>query len=157
MDTTVRNINEFTSSEFIDSTFEFWFTDKDHIRSPFPEYIRASLKEIAKAKFIEWIKSLSKEAKKDFIDEIAVEKFEEIIFSEAYNLVKTEDEKTTILYPFLPRINDIIKVKDVTPEESAQSKVIARSIETEAEDKFMKVVFKNVISGNQWETRFELP
>ena len=36
------------------------------------------------------------------------EKFEEVIFETAIKLVLTVDEKLTIEYPFLPRLNDVI-------------------------------------------------
>jgi len=39
-------------------------------------------------------------------DESIGEKFEKIIFETATKLIKTEDERITIVYPFLPRLKD---------------------------------------------------
>ena len=101
--------NTIETSELIEQTFHFWFNDSNHIRSPFPNYIQNELKELAINKFSTWINNLKSEAEKEINDEIIGEKFEEIIFETAIPLVKTEDEKITILYPFLPRIQDKIK------------------------------------------------
>lgn len=153
---TIFDINEFKEPEFIEATFEFWFNTNDHIRSPFPEYIRTGLKEESTQKFLNWLNTLPKDAHKDINEEIVVEKFEELIFNAAIDLVKTEDEKITILYPFLPRLDDVIKVKEVI-EGADESKVIARSLENEGDDRFLKVQLKTISSGKEWGTRFELP
>ena len=42
-------VNTVESSEMVEETFKFWFTDNEHLRSPFPLYIQAILKENAKA------------------------------------------------------------------------------------------------------------
>ena len=101
------------SSELVEATLNFWFADNEHIRTPFPEYIRPQLKEVATAKFYEWVSTLNSKAKDEVNDEIIAEKFEEIIFENAMLLVLTEDEKITIQYPFLPRLNDEISTSVV--------------------------------------------
>ena len=77
----------------INAAFEFWFNDKDHVRSPFPYYIRENLRISAIDKFLNWSSEISEKAKKDINDEILAEKLEEIIFELALDMVLTEDEK----------------------------------------------------------------
>lgn len=142
--------------EMLEATFNFWYNDDKHIRSPFPLYIREQLTEISTELFLKWGKQIDSKAKKDINDEILAEKFEEIIFETAMKLVLTEDEKLTISYPFLLRIDDIITVKDVSENES-QSKVIDRSIIRKGDHVFMKVTLKHITTNEKWETEFELP
>ena len=145
-------LNTVESSELVDQTFNFWFSDNDHIRSPFPSYIRNELKLKAVERFHKWADSLKPEAKDELNDEMVGEKFEEIIFEVATNLVQTEDEKTTILYPFLPRIGDVINDND-----GAESKVLDRNLMKQKDDSFLKLFLKKVGSDEKWETKFELP
>lgn len=140
-------------SEMIQAAFDFWFKDHDHIRSPFPEYIREPLRMKTLDKFFDWINNISERAKKDINDEIVAEKFEEILFEEAATIVLTEDEKLTILYPFMPRIDDVIKPKG----QDEESKVISRSHLKQGDHAFLKVKLEVVTSGKIWETDFELP
>lgn len=141
---------------FIEETFNFWFNGNEHIRSPFPEYMRMELKNKSSLQFLDWTLAISEKAKKDINDEILAEKFEEIIFEIALDLAKTEDEKISIRYPFLPRIGDNIQVKDV-PEEQAESIVINRSVEKKGDNAFLKVTLENASIKKIWETEFELP
>jgi len=143
------------NSELVEETFKFWFSDNEHIRSPFPEYIRPQLKEKATELFHQWVAGIDFKAKDEVNDEIIAEKFEEFIFETAMNLVMTEDEKITIHYPFLPRINDEISTSDDANEE--KSKVIDRSTMKEAETPYLKVKLEKVNSKEMWETKFELP
>lgn len=137
-----------------DAAFNFWFNDNKHIRSPFPTYIRKNLKEKAEAKFSDWTSKLSEQAKKEINDEIIAEKFEEILFETAAELVLTEDEKLTILYPFMPRIADIINPQE---NSNGESKIIDRAHLRRGDHSFLKVKLKAIESGNEWETEFELP
>lgn len=146
----------FIEPEMIDAAFEFWFSNSEHIRSPFPEYIRENLRLLATAKFLDWNSGISEKGRKEINDEILAEKFEEIIFEQALGLVLTEDEKLTIRYPFLLRIGDIIKEKDVA-DDSAVSKVIDRWALKRGDFSFMKVKLKNIVTGVERETEFELP
>lgn len=140
----------------IKAAFNFWYSDNDHIRSPFPEYIREQLQKDATDKLLAWCSKISDKAKKDINDEILAEKFEEIVFECALNMVLTEDEKLTIRYPFLLRIGDTIKVKNIA-EDKAASMVIDRWYEKKGDNAFMKVKLRNIASGEKWETEFELP
>lgn len=146
--------NTVESSELVEQTFTFWFSDNEHIRSPFPEYIRPILKEKAVEDFFKWVSNLNPEAKEEVNDEMIAEKFEELIFEAAMGLVHTEDEKITIQYPFLPRVDDEIR----NNEEDAQlSKIIDRILIKEGDTKFLKVKLENSSDQQVWETKFELP
>lgn len=143
------------SSELIEETFKFWFKDDGHIRSPFPEYIRNDLKTKATEGFFKWASNLNPKAKDEVNEEIIAERFEEIIFETATKLVLTEDEKLTIEYPFLPRVDDII-FEDVE-NMKGESKVIDRSKVKEGDHHFMKIKLEKLDSKDIWETKFELP
>lgn len=147
--------NTVESSELVEQTFNFWFTDNDHIRSPFPEYIRSILKEKAVDGFFKWVNNLNPKAKEEINDEMIAEKFEEIIFETAIHLVQTEDEKITIQYPFLPRVGDEITNNET--EHPQLSKVIDRAILKEGDTSFLKVKLENISDKVVWETKFELP
>ena len=67
--------NTLESSELVEQTFNFWFTDNEHIRSPFPIYIRPILKEKAVNSFFKWVSELNPKAKEEVNDEIIAEKF----------------------------------------------------------------------------------
>ncbi len=143
--------NTVEGSELVTETFQFWFNDHEHIRSPFPAYIHNDVRRIATERFYEWASKLSDSAKEEMNDEMIGEKFEEIIFDAATNLVKTEDEKLTILYPFLPRTGD--KIAD---EHDLTGIVIDRGIIREGDKSFLKVQMER-IDKSTWNTSFELP
>ena len=137
--------------EMVDVSIDFWFNSKDEIRSPFPDYIKRDLIDTALLKFIEWNKKITDEARKEINDEILAERFEEILFEEAYKMVITDDEKITIKYPFMLRIDDLTK-----SENGIESKVIARKIKDNEDTSFLHVTLEETISGKKWETSFEL-
>lgn len=141
--------NTVESSELVEQTFKFWLTDNNHLRSPFPSYIHAQLRHQATNIFWGWVKNLNSKAKEEINDTIVGEKFEEIIFETALNLIQTEDERITILYPFLPRKGDLL--------EGNKDKIIFRALEKEGDHSFMKIILKNKETQKEWETKFELP
>lgn len=143
------------SSEMVEQTFEFWFKGQEHIRSPFPEYIRSELKTNAVKMFFNWAATLNEKASEEINDEIIGEKFEEIIFEIALNLVQTEDEKITINYPFMPRIGDDIDEQQNGNNES--SVILDRSIVKEGDHSYLDVKLEKKSSKEKWETKFELP
>lgn len=143
------------SSELVTETLKFWFSDNEHIRSPFPTYIQPELEKRATAGFYDWAKNLDFKAKDEINDEVISEKFEEIIFEHALLLVKTEDEKITIQYPFLPRLEDVISTSEDENEE--QSKVIDRNLYKDGDHPLMGVKLEKVNSKEVWETQFQLP
>lgn len=140
------------SSEFIEETFRFWFTDNEHIRSPFPDYIQSKLKTESTEKFYNWINNLKPEAKDELNDEGIAEKFEEIIFEAAIPMILTDDERISILYPFLPRLGD--KLKDDSQKES---EIVNRIIKKDEDTNFLHLSCVNCETGEKWETSFELP
>ncbi|MCB0477844.1 MAG: hypothetical protein R2799_04395 [Crocinitomicaceae bacterium] len=140
------------SSKLAEQAFNFWFKDKEHIRSPFPDYIRPQLKRDSTEKFFEWAKNVPEKAKEELNEEMIGEKFEELIFETAMGLVKTEDEKITILYPFLPRIGD-----KIVNENNEEQIVTDRSILKDADHSFLKVKITDSKTGKISETKFELP
>lgn len=140
------------SSELVEQTFDYWFKDHGHIRSPFPLYIQPLLKQKSTEAFFKWAASLDPKAKDEVNDVIVGEKFEEIIFQIATELVATEDEKITILYPFLPRKGD-----NIEKENNPESIVVDRQLMKEGDHSFLKVKLKNNITQELWETKFELP
>jgi hypothetical protein len=144
------------SSELVEQTFDFWFNNKDHIRSPFPEYIRPELKDKAVKRFHSWTSGLTDKASKEVNDTIVAEKFEEIIFEIAMELVITEDEKLTVNYPFMPRVGD--KIKDDNDDgEKSESVIKDRSVVKDDDRLYLKVKLEKLESGEKWETKFELP
>ena len=140
-------------SELVEQTFNFWYNSADsHIRSPFPDYIRADLKRLATQSFNDWINALSSGADKELNDEMIGEKFEEIIFEEGLKLVLTEDEKVSINYPFLPRLGD-----EINADDGEISSVTDRYIHKEGDHVFLLVVLEKSNTKERWETQFELP
>lgn len=145
-------INTIESSELVEQSFRFWFSDHGHIRSPFPDYIRPELKRTATELFFQWSSNLKEEAKNEINEEIIAEKFEEIIFETASKLVKTEDERITILYPFLPRTGDVIGNEVQEP-----GKIVDRWIQKEKDHNFLWVKCEKDSDKTIWKTSFELP
>ncbi len=140
------------SSELVKETFKFWFSDHEHIRSPFPGYIQSQLKEQATDLFFDWTSNLDPKAKDEVNETVISEKFEEIIFETALKLVLTEDEKITILYPFLPRLED-----QLVDADDQDCKVVDRDMFKEGDHSFMRVKLENLATKELTETKFELP
>lgn len=138
--------------EMLETAIEYWFKGNDHIRSPFPDYIKSELQTITVSKYMDWAGRLSPDAIKEINDEIVLEKFEEVLFEEAYKLVGHEDERLTIKYPFMIRTGDKVK-QDGKPE----SIVISRAVEKVKDAAYMKVMLQEIATGRQWSTSFELP
>ena len=137
------NPDSVESSELVEQTFRFWFTDQGHIRSPFPSYIQNELKLTATGKFDLWAANLNPAAKDEVNEEVVAEKFEEIIFETATNLVLTEDEKLTIQYPFMPRLDD--KLNDADNPDKGESKVVDRYILKEGDTSYMQMKMENTL------------
>ena len=140
------------SSELVEQTFLFWLNDHGHIRSPFPNYIHNELKQKATERFYDWVNSLKPEAKDELNDEGVGEKFEEIIFDTASAMIKTEDERITILYQFLPRLGD-----SLSNDDGEESEIVDRSIVKEGDTNLLKVVCTKRNDGEKWSTTFALP
>lgn len=143
------------NSDLIESTFGFWFTDNEHIRSPFPKYIHPMLQSDSTDKFFDWVDNLHDGARDELNEQAVAEKFEEIIFETAHSLVRLEDEKLTILFPFLPRLGDTIYEDEKLL--IGESTIVTRKIEEEGDHSFMTVELKKAKGNEIWETKFELP
>lgn len=147
---------DYIDADMIEAAFSFWFSDNQHLRSPFPFYIREKLQMDASHHFLDWAEKLTDKAKKDINDEILAEKFEEIIFEMALKMVLTEDEKISIRYPFMPRKGDQLNQKDQQGVETP-SVVTDRIYYKKGDEAFLKVKLKNLATNNEWVTEFELP
>lgn len=140
-------------SEMIQAAFDFWMGDGEkHIRSPFPAYIHHKLKPNAIDGFDKWLSHLKPDAKDEMNDEMFAEKFEEILFESAAKLVLTEDENITILYPFMPRIGDLVK-----DQNGKEGTIVDRSIKKEGDFKHLNVSLSSATNGETWKSSFELP
>lgn len=144
--------NTVESTDLVEQTFKFWLNDNNHIRTPFPAYIHSDLKINATKRFYDWVNGLKPDAKDELTDESVGEKFEEIIFETATTLIKTEDEKLTVLYPFLPRLEDSLK-----DEHGKESTIVERSLTKEKDINFMEVTCVQNESQEKWKTSFQLP
>lgn len=147
---------EIAHSQLVETAVKFWFSDHDHIRSPFPEYIHTRLERKSSERFEKWLSNLEDKAKDEINEVIMAEKFEEILFEEGLLLVLTEDEKITVNYPFLPRLNDELKAN---PEDSNSelSTVVDRALHKEKDQVFLELTLEKQNSKEKWNTRFELP
>ncbi len=142
------------SSELVQEAFKFWFADNAHIRSPFPAAIQEPLRVQSIAQFADWISKLTEKAKDDINEEIMAEKFEEILFEAALPMVKTEDERITLLFPFLPRCGDQVTAETAG---AAASTVIARSLSEKEDHKYLDLEMQELGSERRWNTQMELP
>ena len=153
---TIPTKEQLANSEMVQLTFEFWFADHSHVRSPFPFYVQNEVKDKSVEFFLQWMGNLNAKANEEITEEIAQEKFEEVLFQAASALVKTDDEVLTLRFPFLPRCGDPIDGGDIEGR-SGENIVQKRYLIKEGKDEFMEVSVKNTASGKVWETRFELP
>jgi hypothetical protein len=144
---------DFVGNDFFEESFNFWFKDNEHIRTPFPEKIQEELKELTFRIFMEWVFELSEDEKSTMGNEEIVETFEMILFNQAMGLVEDKDHKITICYPFMPRLGDV-----VDDNEKGASKVIERKVYTKKDEKkYLKVKLKSEVLLQEWDTEFELP
>lgn len=145
-----------SNSELVQVALQFWFENEEgHIRSPFPSYIREELTKQTLERFVAWIDQLTETAEKEVTDEVVAGKLEEILFESALPLVKNEDERITVMFPFLPRIGD-----PVAPNLAAQTPggvVQHREIVIENEEPFLHVTVVDAVSGSKWQTKIDLP
>jgi hypothetical protein len=148
----IIEINSLKTSEFLEEAFRFWFSDNHHLRSPFPSYIHTQLKEVSTQQFLKWLNAIHLDAKDELNDDIIAEKFEEFLFEAALQMVVTEDEKITILYPFLPRCGDKLKDKD-----GIENTITDRYIKKEQDNNYLYLKCLNLHSNTNWETSMVLP
>jgi hypothetical protein len=156
IDMTIPLKEQLANSEMVQQTFAYWFSDHEHVRSPFPFYVQQEVKDKSVLTFAAWIGKLNPKANEEINDEIAHEKFEEVLFEQATALVKTDDEVLTLRFPFLPRVGDKIAGEGIEGR-SGENIIQKRYLTKEGKDEFMEVKAQNVATGGIWETRFALP
>ena len=146
-------IRSIISAKFIDPGFEYWFSNHEHVRSPFPSAIRNALKERVSNIFFEWIDGLKERELKAMKEDEFVEMFETLLFNEAMKLVEDEDQQLTIAYPFLPRLGD-----QVNHSLHGKGNLVGRKeIVSKENKKLFGLSVLSQDSGETWETQFELP
>lgn len=141
----------FDNNKMTHYAFQFWFSDHEHVRSPFPDYIQSELRVRATEQFQHWLNTLDLNASDEIDDQIIAEKFEQLLFESAIPLIKTEDERISILYPFLPRIGDLFR-----DENGNVSNVFDRFLRTSDEISYLYIKCERVDNKEKWETAFEL-
>ncbi|MBL7890783.1 MAG: hypothetical protein JNL24_14615 [Bacteroidia bacterium] len=154
---TNENYNEvLDDTNMIETSINYWFSSNDHVRCPFPDYIKEQLRTKVREDFLVWLNKLPEKAKNEINDEILLEKFEELLFETALAMVKDEDERITIKYPFLPRLGDEINVSGVD-DMISKSVVKHREILKNGDVSFLSIKLFNASLGEEWNTKFELP
>jgi len=145
-------IRSIISSKFIEPGFEYWFTNHEHVRSPFPPVIRKPLEERSSKIFFEWMEGLKETELKTMNEDEFVEMFETILFNEAMKLVDDEDQQLTILYPFLPRLGD-----QVNHSLHGKGNLVGRQeIVSEENKRLFELSVLSQGNGQTWQTQFEL-
>lgn len=148
-----EEIRSIISVKFIEPGFEYWFTNHEHIRSPFPPMIRIALKKSTSAIFFEWIEGLKDVQLKTMKEDEFVEMFETILFNEAVKLVEDEDQQLSIVYPFLPRLGD-----QVNHSLHGKGSILSRKeIVSKGNNKQFELSVLAHKTGQTWVTQFELP
>lgn len=155
-DTRIPTVDQLASSDMVLQTFNYWFSDHDHVRCPIPFYVHDEVKMKSVVAFRAWMSKLNSKANEEITEEIAHEKFEEILFEQAARLVKTDDEILTLRFPFLPRLGDPIDGGDIAGR-GGENIIRGRSLVSEDKDEFMEMSVENIETGTRWTTRFELP
>lgn len=146
-------IRSIISAKFIDPGFEYWFTNHEHVRSPFPSSIKSALKERTSILFFEWIDGLKETELKAMKEDEFVEMFETVLFNEAMKMVENEDQQLTISYPFLPRLGD-----QVNHSLHGKGNLVGRKeIVSKENRKLFELSVLSQETGKAWETQFELP
>jgi hypothetical protein len=147
--------------EFIEETLNYWLKGHQYFQSPFPDYMKEELKLVSVEKFNSWMKSADAKHLKVMNKDMLVKKLEEFMFTTAFSLVKNEDEKITICYPFMPGLGSILKEEmEIEPgmdNSVTDSKVFKREIIREDNKMFLKIHLVNTVTQNQWCKLFELP
>lgn len=146
-------IRAIVSNRFIEPGFEYWFSNHEHVRSPFPKEIRGVLREKTAIVFFEWLEDIKETELKKMSEDEFVEMFETILFNEALKLVDDEDQQLTISYPFLPRLGD-----QVNHSQHGKGKIMGRKeIVSKENKKLFELKVLSEDTGKTWVTQFELP
>lgn len=133
--------------------FDYWFTDREQVRSPFPEGMHDELRIKTSQRFSEWLETLGKEGASQLDVSEMVEMFEMFLFNVGLSLTSDPDQRITIAYPFMPRCGD-----EVNNLKHGLSAVTRREIiEKEEEKRQLRLVLKTRSGDKTWQTEFELP
>lgn len=151
----LANIEEYLTTievKFLKPGFEYWFSNHEHVRTPFPKEILHELKENTSYIFLEWMKELKEKELSNMPDTEFAEMFETILFNEAIKLVENDDQRLSISYPFMPRIDDFVNHK-----EHGIGKIIGRKeIITGENKKMLELTVSSQDNSMVWKTQFEL-
>jgi hypothetical protein len=156
----MKDISEMTAGQdlvepaMIKLALDYWLNDHEEVRSPFPQYIHEELPPVVIGKYVRWINSLADSIRETMKEEMLMERFEEMLFDEAYHMVQTDDEKITVRYPFMMRVGDKVREK---AQAGAESTIIRREIKKNGDEVFLKVRLRRGHTGEEWDTSFELP
>lgn len=144
-------IHDVDINQFVHDGIAFWYNANNHVRCPFPDAIRETLEQQTTNSFSEMLLELD-QTKQIELSEL-VEMLEVLMFNEAVKLVEDEDQQLTIMYPFLPRIGDI-----VNDEKNGKGEITERkSIVSKENKKSLEVTILSTTSKATWKTEFELP
>ncbi len=136
------------SKKFINNAFNYVFSDSNEFRTPFPEYIRDELSYTTFRLFMEYAFKI----KDNEIDKIRFsEKFNEILIKVGLSLVKSEDERVSICYPFLPRVGDVA----IAPN-NKESIVRNRELITKKGKKILRIYMIAEDTKQVWDSDFAL-
>lgn len=137
----------------LDQGFEYWFTDREEMRSPFPEYMHDELRDKTSQRFTEWLDTLGKDGAAKLDGTELVEMFEMFLFNVGMSLTNDTDQQITITYPFMPRCGD-----EVDDAKHGLSNVTHREVlEKQEEKRQLRLVLKSQADDKTWETKFDLP
>ena len=137
--------------EFLAQGFAYWTTDDGPQRSPFPQYMREELEELAVRLFLDRAAQIEDP---DAIDDAALsELFTEAIFDVGLHLARTDDDRLTIRYPDFPRVGDTVN-RHRDGEASRRAEVMRRRVD-EAEG-LLVIEARFLDTGEAWETMFPL-
>ncbi len=137
----------------LEEGYRYWFTDHDHLRSPFPASIHDELRTKTSKRFEEWVQTVGEEDLGKLEEAELVEMFEMFLFNVALSLCHDPDQQITISYPFMPRCGD--EVNDVN---NGLSQVAERKvIDVEENKRQLKLFMKTKPGDIAWQTAFDLP
>ena len=140
-------------SKMLNQGFNYWFTDREQVRSPFPESMQGKLRITTTQMFSEWLETLGEDGASQLEGAEMIDMFEMFLFNVGFSMTNDPDQQITIAYPFMPRCGD--EVNDVN---HGLSVVTRREIVENKKDKKQLQLFLKTQSDDEvWQTEFELP
>jgi len=129
----------------------FWMQGDEKIRNPFPDAMTETLHERSTQRILTWYDNLPETALRELSEEDLLERVEEQIFEEAYALAENDEQRITIKYPLMLRVEDKVRHEGHT-----DSRVVSRNIVLEQDSSFLEIHCVEINSGKSWSTTFEL-